>query len=146
MDLQAFLKPQVMPALEKTVVLSERFRGADGKPAAFRLRGISEEENSALRRACQRPGKGLEPPRFDREGYLRKFAAACVVEPDLKNGELQRSWGVLGEEALLGAMLTAGEYARLLSAAQEVCGFTSGAEADGLKRELKNASGGGTAS
>ena len=146
MDLQAFLKPQVMPVLEKTAILSERFQGADGKPAAFKLRGISEEENSALRRACQRPGRGLEPPRFDREGYLRKFAAACVVEPDLKNGELQRSWGVLGEEALLGAMLTAGEYARLLSAAQEVCGFTGGAEAEGLKGELKNASGGGTGS
>ncbi len=34
-------------------------------------------------------------------------------------------------------MLTAGEYAKLLRAAQEVCGFITAGEADGVKSELK---------
>ena len=42
-------------------------------------------------------------------------------------------------------MLTAGEYAKLLRAAQEVCGFITAGEADGVKSELKNGSGGETA-
>ena len=92
MDLQAFLKPQVLPAAEADIVLSGRFRGADGEPEAFHLKGISEEENAFLRRSCQKPGKGLEGPGFDRERYLRKFTAACVTWPDLKSEALQRSW------------------------------------------------------
>ena len=145
MDLQAFLKPQVLPAAEADVVLSGRFKGADGEPEAFHLKGISEEENAFLRRSCQKPGKGLEGPGFDRERYLRKFTAACVTWPDLKSEALQRSWGVIGEEALIGAMLTAGEYAKLLRAAQEVCGFITAGEADGVKSELKNGLSGETA-
>ena len=146
MDLQAFLKPQVMPAAEKEVVLSSRFQNPDGSAAVFRLKGISEEENSLLRRSCQRPEKGLEGPKFYRERYLRKFVAACVRYPDLKDETLQRSWGVIGEEALLGAMLTAGEYARLLSAAQEVCGFIPAGGAEKVKSELKNGFSGETVS
>ena len=91
MDLQAFLKPQVLPAAEADIVLSGRFVGADGEPEAFHLKGISEEENAFLRRSCQKPGKGLEGPGFDRERYLRKFTAACVTWPDLKSEALQRS-------------------------------------------------------
>ena len=42
-------------------------------------------------------------------------------------------------------MLTAGEYAKLLRAAQEVCGFITAGEADGVKSELKNGLSGETA-
>ena len=144
MDLHGFLRPEVLPVREKEVVISERFPGGDGKPAAFKLRGISEEENAAIRRSCQKKGGALDTPALDRDRYLRRFAAACVVYPDLKDGELQASWGVMGEDMLLGKMLTAGEFARLLAAAQEVCGFIRADEAGKVKDELKNASGGET--
>lgn len=144
MDLHGFLRPEVLPVREKEVVISERFLGGDGKPAAFKLRGISEEENAAIRRSCQKKGGALDAPVLDRDRYLRRFAAACVVYPDLKDGELQASWGVMGEDMLLGKMLTAGEFARLLAAAQEVCGFIRADEAGKVKDELKNASGGET--
>ena len=32
MDLQAFLRPDVLPARETEVILSDRFRDADGNP------------------------------------------------------------------------------------------------------------------
>ena len=145
MDLQAFLRPDVLPARETEVILSDRFRDADGNPVPFKLKGISEEENSRIRRSCQRQSIGIEQPAFDRENYLRRFTAACVTSPDLKSQTLQQSWGVMGEEALLGVMLTAGEFARLFVAAREVCGFIAGAEAENVKNTLKKACGGETA-
>ncbi len=138
MDLQAFLRPEVLPAREMEVLLSERFRDSDGNPAPFHLKGISEEENSRIRRSCQRRNHdSAAPPDFDREQYLRAFTAACVVSPDLKNQSLQQSWGVMGAEALIGVMLTAGEFAKLFAAAREVCGFISGQEAEAVKNTLK---------
>ena len=145
MDLQAFLRPAALPVMEKEEAVSERFV-EDGVPVRWRLRGISEEENALLRRSCQKRGSGFEEPAFDRERYLKRLAAACVVYPDLKNGRLRQSWGVMGEEALLGRMLTAGEFDRLLRLAQEVCGFLTAADAEKVKGELKNGCGSETAS
>ena len=142
MDLKAFLKPEVLPVREETVVLSERFKNEEG-PVGFILRGISEEENAAIRRSCQKRSDAqgvsqtLGAPVLDRERYIRKFTAACVVYPDLKDRALQESWGVMGEEALLGRMLTAGEFAGLFAAAQRVCGFLSAGEAERVKAALK---------
>ena len=142
MDLSAFLKQHTLPPHEESLVLSDRFLGPDGQPVASRLSGISEEESAALRQSCRRRSQdGLEPS-LDRERYLRKLAAACVRFPDLRDAALQQSWGVLGEEALLGKMLTAGEFARLLEAAQRVCGFS---DPEAQKQALKKASAGETA-
>lgn len=138
MDLQAFLRPEVLPAREMEVILSERFCDQDGNPVPFKLKGISEDENSRIRRSCQRQNhNGTDAPVFDRENYLRAFTAACVVSPDLKNQSLQQSWGVMGAEALIGVMLTAGEFSKLFAAAREVCGFISGSEAETVKNTLK---------
>lgn len=142
MDLQAFLMENTRPPREMTLPLSERFLDSDGQRAPFVLRGISEEQNAALRAACQRP-QGDGQPHLDRERYLKKLAAACVFSPDLESAQLQQSWGVLGAEALLCKMLTAGEFARLLAAAEEVCGF---GRLEEKKDALKKASAGETAS
>lgn len=123
MDLSAFLKGNVMPPMREELTLSARFSDKSGEPAVFAVEGISEEENEALRRSCLR--RDRDGVRVDRERYLKKLAAACVKVPDLKDAALQESWGVLGEEALLSKMLTAGEFARLLEAAERVCGFRS---------------------
>lgn len=133
MDLNAFLKENTLPPRREELILSERFRDGEG-PAVFLLEGITEEENAALREAClKRREEGGSW--FDRARYLKKLAAACVKSPDLEDAELQRSWGVLGAEALLGRMLTAGEFARLLEAAQRVCGFGRiGEKKDALKK------------
>ena len=135
MDLQGFLMEDVLPPREETLILSERFGGP------FKVAGVSEEENAALRAACRR--RSENGVAFDRERYLKKLAAAAVREPDLKDAALQQSWGVLGEEALLSKMLTAGEFAKLLVAVERVCGFGA---PDGRKNALKKVSAGETAS
>ncbi len=114
MDLQAFLKENVAGQEDREVRVSERF----SEP--FVIRGITEEENAGLRTGCRKNG-GFDG--VDAERYLTRLAAACVVSPDLESAALQRSWGVLGAEALLRRMLSPGEFARLLEAVQEICGF-----------------------
>ena len=129
MDLQAFLMENV-PRLEaEEVWVSGRF----SEP--FLVRGISEEENARLRAGC-RSRDSFDG--VDVSLYLARLAAACVVKPDLEDAGLQRSWGVLGADALLRRMLSAGEYARLLERVQAVCGFDVTVRE--MADELKNGS------
>ena len=134
MDLQAFFMENAGAFPEEELAVSARFQ-KDGKPLAFKIRGISEEENGRIRCQCW---KGGEPGEVDSESYFAKLAAACVVEPDLENAALQRSWGVMGAENLLRRMLSAGEFAKLLERVQAVCGFD--VPVSELAGELKNGS------
>ena len=68
--------------------------------------------------------------------YLGKMAAACTVYPDLTDAELQNSYGVMGEDALLKEILNIGEYNNYLSKVQEVNGFDT--SMDELVEEAKN--------
>ena len=129
MDIQAFLMENVPKMEAEEVWVSGRF----SEP--FRIRGISEEENARLRAGC-RTRDGLDG--VDAGLYLARLAAACVVKPDLEDADLQRSWGVMGADALLRRMLSAGEYARLLERVQAACGFD--ATVQEMADELKNGS------
>ena len=128
MDLQAFFADQISPLPELSFHLSDRF------PENFHIRAISEEENALLRRKTIKDSSSGE---LDLTDYLSKLAAACVVCPDLNNASLQRSWGVIGSEALLKKMLSAGEYAALLAKVQSLCGFDVNVTrlADDIKKE-----------
>ena len=80
---------------------------------------MAEAESAGSRRQCVKTAAGETDP----ADYLCRLAAACVIEPDLQNAALQRSWGVMGAEDLLKRMLSAGEYAKLVERVQAVCGF-----------------------
>lgn len=49
----------------------------------------------------------------------------AVVFPNLNDAELQDSWGVVGAEALLKELLTAGEIADLIEAVNAAAGYKS---------------------
>ncbi|MNC83125.1 Phage XkdN-like protein [compost metagenome] len=59
-----------------------------------------------------------------------------VVYPDLKDAELQKSYGVLGADQLLRKMLLPGEYATLLQKVQSINGFDK--DVNELADEVKN--------
>ena len=85
----------------------------DGKPVMWELRALTGSEEERIREMCVKktPKKnGGYSEEFDYNRYLGKMAAASTVYPDLFNEELQNSYGVWGEDALLKEMLTAGEY------------------------------------
>ncbi len=120
MGLEDFLQENVETIEPIKVILSQRFR------SLFEIKAITENENATIRKACRKKVKqkyGQYTTETDQDLYLVRLVAACTITPDFKNAQLQQSWGVIGEEALIQKMLTPGEYAELLNQIQLVCGF-----------------------
>lgn len=123
--LRAFFKENIKAIGEVEFVVSERFIDEEtGKPMPFKLVAISARRDGDLRSNCYKIN-ALNQPEFDAEKYMRNFAAASVVEPDLKNQELQDNYGVKSAEDLLSIMLTAGEFNKLTAKLQEISGFST---------------------
>lgn len=109
MELFDFLKENAGNRGEAEITVSDRF-------PAWRIRPIGADEDESLRRRCTvrvSDGHGGSFPECDPNLYLTAVAAASVVQPDLDDAELQNSYGVLGREKLLLAMLTKAEFDRL---------------------------------
>ncbi|MGI2295147.1 phage tail assembly chaperone [Paenibacillus sp. GXUN7292] len=139
MSLQAFFAQNVQAELTEEIVISERFKDKDGNPIKWKLRTVTENENEALRKAATRQVKGKNGVRTQetvQEDYVGKLAVASVVYPDLKNAELQKSYGVMGADTLLKTMLFPGEFAALLTRVQEMNGFDR--DIDEMADEVKN--------
>lgn len=118
-SLNAFLNP--IKVEDREVIISNRFM-EDNKVVPFTIKPISQEENKVLiKKHTKKDKKGNDT--FDRAEYVSALTASAVVFPDLKNAELQKAYGVLGESALLQKMLYVGEYAELAQAVQELSGL-----------------------
>ena len=118
-SLHAFLHP--VQVENQKVVVSNRFL-EDGKPVPFLIRPISQEENEAMMKLYTKKKKNGEIE-FDNVRYTAALVASAVVFPDLKNADLQKAYGVLGEDKLLKKMLYVGEYATLTQAVQKLSGL-----------------------
>lgn len=137
-NFQAFMAQNAETVENIKRVISNRFK-ENGKPVPFELRAITNEEDSELRKSCQKRvkvKKGQTTLEIDQDKYLGKLVAACVVYPDLKNIELQKSYGVLGDDTLIKKMLTPGEFTDLLVAVQEINGYDK--DMNDLVEEAKN--------
>ncbi len=138
MSLKAFLSQNAIKAENEKHVISERFVDEKGNPIPWEIRALTAEEDEALRKLCTRKirNKGLVTQETNYEEYIAKMVVECVVFPNLKDKELQESYGVLGADKLVKTMLTSGEYAVLLEKVQLVNGFDVGMEE--LVEEAKN--------
>lgn len=125
-DIQAFFAQNVATDITEEYLVSERFKAKDGTPIPWKLRTISEAENEEIRKSSTRfvKGKnGVKVAETNGDEYIGKLVVASVVFPDLKNADLQKSYGVLGADAALKKMLFSGEYAALVQKVQELNGF-----------------------
>lgn len=134
MSLSAFLAENALPVENIKYVASPRFLSEEvdeegnHKPMEWEIRVITGEADAALRKSCEIsipiPGKRNQFQReHDVNAYMAKLAVACTVFPNLKDKELQNSYGVMGAEKLLRTMLTPGEYMDYVQKVQEFCGF-----------------------
>lgn len=150
-DLSVFFAQNVSMEATEDFVVSDRFAttvqeddGKGGKvpkrlPVPWKLRSMTEEENEQLRKAATkvRPGKGgTRISETDTDAYLAALVSASIIFPNLKDADLQKSYGVLGEGALLKKMLKPGEYGNLVQKIQELNGFDL--TINDLKEEVKN--------
>nr|PZN50821.1 MAG: phage portal protein [Bacteroidota bacterium] len=138
-NLKAFFAQNAKTEIVDEVIVSDRFKDEHGKPIPWKVRAITEAENEQLRKASTQfvkgPG-GRRTAEIQPDVYMAKVVVASVVFPDLKNAELQKSYGVIGAEDLLKKMLLSGEYARLVQAVQEINGFDK--DINELMDEVKN--------
>lgn len=121
-------------------VASKRFV-EKGKPVEWELKAINSDVDEAIRKECTKkvpvPGKrGQYTQDTDTDKYIAKMCVQCVVFPNLNDAELQDSYGAMGAEALLKAMLLPGEYTELKTKVMEVNGYDMSMEE--LVDEAKN--------
>lgn len=95
------------------------------KPIEWEVGSIDSVEDDALRKLHTKrlplPGKkNVFQATTDVPSYLASLAVKCTIFPNLHDAELQKSYGVMGAEALLKTMLLAGEYAEYLNIVQKV--------------------------
>ena len=140
-DLSCFLAQNALKAENETFIASKRFRDKSKNPMLWEIQAITSKDDEILRKGCTKrvpvTGKrGQYTQETDYNLYLGRLAAKCTVFPNLNDKELQDSYGVMGADSLLKAMLTAGEYANYLEKVQAVNGFD--VPMDELVSEAKN--------
>ena len=131
-DLHAFLHP-VQGDETKEIIISKRFRDAEGNPVPFKIRALTQEENEKLSRQSRRSAK-KGAKEFDEIAYTRRIIVAATVEPDFSSEELCKAYGVMDPQDVPGKMLLAGEYSRLGREIMDLSGFTN----SGLEERAKN--------
>lgn len=123
---------------EKEVVISNRFKDADGKPIKWKIRAIDAATHQKLRSEALDMKVGNDKKvnvKFNSARRNLSTVAASVVYPDLKDAELQDYYGVSTPSALIGAMLLDDEFERLLDAVDSLSEDT---KPESLEEEAKN--------
>lgn len=111
-----------------------------GFPYPFVVKSITEAENKQIRKSCERVAfdkktrqKTVE---IDQDLYTSRLAAACCAEPNFKDAQLQKHYGVMGAEELIEKLLKPGQFMELMMAVQDVNGFAT--DGNELRDEAKN--------
>ena len=135
-----------MGKLQEFLMSQEREESvtAQGKvglfPVPFTVKSISEGENKEIKKSCQKVSFDKKTHQkttdLDTDLYNNRLVAACCVDPNFKDAELQKKYGVVGAEALIDVLLKPGQFVDLLLAIQDVNGFTD--DINDLRDEAKN--------
>jgi len=126
MNIEEFFASNVGALGSKNIKLSSRFS------SEFILKAINERDNLDVKKGSKKLADGS----IDSDDYMCNLVCACVVSPDLKNEQLQKSYNVIGEADLIKTMLTVGEFLILLNAVEDICGFNEDIEKQ--IQEVKN--------
>lgn len=122
--LKAFLQPPVT-GVTKEVIVSDRFKGEDGKPVPFVIKAINQKENEKLARMSRKIStvKGNQVESLDNILYTKRLVLACVQEPDFNDQEICKYYGTEDPLDVPSQMLSVGEYNRLSEAILELNGM-----------------------
>lgn len=138
-ELSLFYAQNTGAEATENFIVSERFKDKDGQAVPWKLRSMTESENEECRKSATRKVKGKNGvfvPETNTDEYLAKLVVSSIHYPNLKDAELQKSYGVMGAENLLRSMLRPGEYASLVQRVQEINGFNQ--NLNDLADEVKN--------
>ncbi len=126
--LGAYLRPS--PVGKTKEVYLENFKDENGDPLPFIVKSISPSENEVIsKKHTDSDG------RLDSAAYANELLVACMVEPDLKDSELCKFYGVMDPVMVPNRMFTIGEKQVIQAAVMDINDVK--AAADKLK-EAKN--------
>lgn len=97
MGQECFYRENRQDREEEEILLTERLTEDE---MLWRIRPMTQRENEEIWKRCGE----------DEKRYQETVLAESVVFPDLKDANLQNSYGVIGAERLLARLLLAGEY------------------------------------
>lgn len=139
-NMRAFYRDAVEENKSVFFPASKRIKDEEENPVMWELRVLGYDEIKAItkRNTKNVPNKvtGAAEKRTNAEEAAMEMTLASVVFPDLNDADLQDSWGVVGSEALLKAMLTPGEIVDLENAVQSAAGYST--EMDDKISAVKN--------
>lgn len=128
-NMRAFYRDAVEENKSVFFPASKRIKDEEDNPVMWELRVLGYDEIKAItkRNTKNVPNKvtGAAEKRTNTEEAAMEMALASIVFPDLNDADLQDSWGVVGAEALLKAMLTPGEIVDLENAVQSAAGYST---------------------
>lgn len=128
--LSAFLKENKIKREAYEYVASKDFVDSEGNPIPWKIRPLTNEELDNLRDRFTKRVKNKMTQKteevFDREGFTMEMATTSIEFPKLDDAQLQESYGVVGADSLLNAMLTPGELQDLFLAVNEASDFEVG--------------------
>ena len=128
--LNRFFKENKTERKNTTYPATKSLTDENGKPLLWEIQPLTTKKNEVLRDSCtmEVPVKGkpnMYKEKLDTSKYTAKLIAESVVFPDLKDKELQDSYGVMTPEALIMEMVDdPGEYANFAQFITEFNGFT----------------------
>ena len=128
--LSAFLKENKIKREAYEYVASKDFVDSEGNPIPWKIRPLTNEELDNLRDRFTKRVKNKMTQKseeiFDKEGFTIEMATTAIEFPSLDDAQLQESYGVVGADSLLNAMLTPGELQDLFLAVNEASDFEVG--------------------
>ena len=128
--LSAFLKENKIKREAYEYVASKDFVDGEGSPIPWKIRPLTNEELDNLRDRFTKRIKNKMTQKaeevFDKEGFTMEMATTAIEFPPLNDAQLQESYGVVGSDSLLNAMLTPGELQDLFLAVNEASDFEVG--------------------
>ena len=134
-NLVDFFGRNAQPLPEKELVVSNRFKDADGKPIVWKIKALDAGTLQRIRSDAMDMNVGQNKEvsvKFNSARMNTKKVAASVVYPYLLDIDLQKYYGVSTPGALIGAMLSDDEFNTLLDAVDSL-----GDDTD-LEEEAKN--------
>ncbi len=124
--LRKFLYGEEKETAEIKYPATKKFLGENGKPLEWVLKTLSKEEleniqSESMKKLILEGEEGHIGYVFDSNVYILKLITKSVVFPNLKDLELQSSYGVDSEEALLKQLVDSpAEYKRFCEFVEEL--------------------------
>lgn len=133
--LQDFLNTNILAGTDKEVLVSDRFKDADGNIMTFKIRIMDNSEYKEYQKLVTKIGKKGKIE-VDGSALQEKIVIGQTVDPNFKDAESIKAVGCMTPEQYLSKVLLPGEIVILAGKILEASGFAQDIEE--LIEEAKN--------